>query len=103
VRSVEAYVRNTFAAVFRSTEQGNVPDDLKLDGRLSASNAISVGARIGPQAFSAAATTGLRNGNRIQRCFRDLQARNAHFMTGEESFINAGRYLTGIPGSVPGL
>ncbi len=103
LRSAEAYVRTTFAEVFRAAGQGNIPDDLKLDGRLSASNAVAVAAQIGQLAFSASATTGLRNGSRIQRCFRDLQAGNAHFMTGEEAFINAGKYLAGIAGAVPGL
>lgn len=103
LRSGEAYVRSTFDSLFEMAQQGEIPDALKLDGRLCASNIISIGAQIGQAAFASSATTGLRNGSRIQRSFRDLNAGNAHFLTGEQSYIDAGRYLAGMPGSTPGL
>jgi alkylation response protein AidB-like acyl-CoA dehydrogenase len=96
LRSADAYVRSTFHALYAAAEQGPISDDLKLDVRLCASNVISSGAQITQQAFTSSATTALRNGSKIQRCFRDLQAGNAHVMTGEQSFIGAGRYLAGI-------
>jgi indole-3-acetate monooxygenase len=96
LRSADAYVRGTFESLYAAAEQGHIPDDLKLDVRLCASNVIAAGAQISQLAFTASATTGLRNGSKIQRCFRDLQAGNAHVMTGEQSFIGAGRYLAGI-------
>lgn len=103
LRSGEAFVRSTFDQLFDLAQQGEVPDALKLDGRLCASNIISTGAQIGQAAFTSSATTGLRNGGRIQRCFRDLNAGNAHFLTGEQSYIDIGRYLAGMPGATPGL
>jgi indole-3-acetate monooxygenase len=96
LRAADAYVRSTFDALYTAAEHGHIPDELKLDVRLCASNAISAGAQISQLAFTSSATTGLRNGSKIQRCFRDLQAGNAHVMTGEQSFIGAGRYLAGI-------
>jgi alkylation response protein AidB-like acyl-CoA dehydrogenase len=96
LRSADAYVRGTFESLYAAAEQGHIPDDLKLDVRLCASNVIAAGAQISQLAFTASATAGLRNGSKIQRCFRDLQAGNAHVMTGEQSFIGAGRYLAGI-------
>ena len=96
LRSADAYVRSTFDALYSAAEQGHISDDLKLDVRLCASNVISSGAQISQQAFTSSTTTALRNGSKIQRCFRDLQAGNAHVMTGEQSFIGAGRYLAGI-------
>jgi alkylation response protein AidB-like acyl-CoA dehydrogenase len=96
LRSADAYVRDTFESLYAAAELGHVPADLKLDVRLCASNVISTGAQISQLAFTASATTGLRNGSKVQRCFRDLQAGNAHVMTGEQSFIGAGRYLAGI-------
>lgn len=102
-RAAESYVRTSFDELFRAAKAGNIPDGLKLDARLSASNMITVGARIGQQAFTAAATSSLRNGHQIQRSFRDLQAGNAHFLTGEQSYIDAGRFLAGISGAGPGL
>jgi alkylation response protein AidB-like acyl-CoA dehydrogenase len=95
-RSADAYVRNTFKDLYSSAERGNVSEELKLDTRLCASNALKVGMQISQLALTSSATTGLRNGSKIQRCFRDMQAGNAHVMTGEQSFIGAGRYLAGI-------
>ncbi|HMO69355.1 MAG TPA: acyl-CoA dehydrogenase family protein [Novosphingobium sp.] len=103
LRSADAYVRDTFARLFDGVQQGTIADDLRLDGRLSASNVITTGAEIGQKAFAASATTGLRNGSRLQRCYRDLQAANAHSLTGEQAYIDAGRYLAGLPGATPGL
>jgi alkylation response protein AidB-like acyl-CoA dehydrogenase len=103
LRSAETYVRSSFDALFRGAGEGTLADDLKLDGRLSACNAIAVGVDVSQQAFTSSATTGLRNGSRIQRCFRDMQAANAHFLTAEQSFIASGRFLAGIPGAAPGL
>jgi alkylation response protein AidB-like acyl-CoA dehydrogenase len=101
LRSAASYVRTTFEALFDAAETDTISDALKLDGRLCASNIIAAGAEIGHAAFASSATTGLRNGSRIQRSFRDLQAANAHFMTGEQSFIDAGRCLAGVAGAAP--
>ena len=96
LRSADAYVRSTFDDLHAAAERGDISDDLKLDVRLCASNVISAGAHISQVAFTSSATTALRNGSKIQRCFRDLQAGNAHVMTGDQCFIGAGRYLAGI-------
>jgi alkylation response protein AidB-like acyl-CoA dehydrogenase len=96
LRSADAYVVRTFESLHAAAEQGRIPEDLRLDVRLCASNVIAAGAQISHAAFTASATTALRNGSKIQRCFRDLQAGNAHVMTGEQSLIGAGRYLAGL-------
>jgi hypothetical protein len=65
---------------------------------------LAAGSQITQLALTSCATTALRNGSKIQRCFRDMQAGNAHVMTGEQSFITAGRYLAGIdPTAFPGF
>ena len=96
LRSADAYVRNTFKDLYSSAERGTISEDLKLDLRLCASNVVSAGMKVSQLAYTSSATTGLRNGSKIQRCFRDMQAGNAHMMTGEQSLISAGRYLAGI-------
>jgi indole-3-acetate monooxygenase len=93
LRSAEAYVRNTFEALYCCVEQGQSSEELALDTRLAASNMIAVGTQVSQKAFTSSATAGLRNGSRLQRCFRDMQAGNAHFLTGEQSFIDCGRLL----------
>lgn len=103
LRSADAYVRTAFDGLFSAAGRGAIPGELKLEARLSASNAIGVATQVAQQAFTRSATTGLRNGSKIQRCFRDTQAGNAHFITGELSYIAAGRYLAGIPDAELGL
>lgn len=93
LRSAEAYVRSTFEQLYRCAQSGPIPAELSLDSRLCASNMLATGTRIAQVAFTSSATTGLRNGSMLQRCFRDMQAGNAHFLTGEQSFIDSGRLL----------
>jgi indole-3-acetate monooxygenase len=93
LRASEAYVRNTFDRLYDCTKAGDSSAELDLDTRLSCSNMLSVGSRIAQTAFTSSATTGLRNGSLLQRCYRDMQAGNAHIMTGEQSYIDAGRQL----------
>jgi alkylation response protein AidB-like acyl-CoA dehydrogenase len=99
LRSAEAYVRRTFSRLFEAAQSGTFEEDLKIDGRLCASNALAVGNRVAQMAHMSATTYALRSGNALQRCFRDLQAGNAHFLTGELSWIDAGKALAGLPGA----
>jgi alkylation response protein AidB-like acyl-CoA dehydrogenase len=100
LRAVEAYARRTFSALYDAAAAGAIPEDLKLDGRLCASQALKVAAHVAQAAYAACTTAALRDGSVLQRCFRDLQAANAHVMTGEQSWIEAGRVLAGVPGAV---
>lgn len=99
LRAAEAYVRTTFAELFDGAERGEIAEDLRLDGRLCASHATRVAAAAAQAAFSSATTTALREGSPLQRCYRDLQAGAAHFMTGEQSTIDLGAVLAGAPGA----
>jgi alkylation response protein AidB-like acyl-CoA dehydrogenase len=99
LRAAEAYVRATFEALYAAAQAGAVPDELKLDGRLCASQATFVAARITQTAFAACTTNALRNGSVLQRCYRDMQAAVCHFMTGEQSMLDIGAVLAGAPGA----
>ena len=41
-----------------------------------------------------------RNASALQRAFRDIHAGNAHFLTAEQSWIDAGKVLAGAEGAV---
>lgn len=98
-RAAEAYVRRTFDRLFDTAEAGAAPDDdMRLDGRLCANHALAVAVRVAQAAYASATTGALRNGSAIQRCFRDIQAGNAHFLTGEGSVLDAGKAITGEAG-----
>lgn len=98
-RAADAYVRRTFDLLFAAAEAGAVPDDLRLDGRLCANHAFAVAVRVAQAAYSSSTTHGLRNGSAIQRFFRDINAGNAHFLTGEASVLDAGKVIAGIEGA----
>jgi alkylation response protein AidB-like acyl-CoA dehydrogenase len=99
MRAAEAYVRSTFVELYDCAERGRVPEELKLDGRLCASHATFAATRAAQTAFASCTTTALRDGSRLQRCYRDMQAAVCHFMTGEQSMIELGSVLAGAPGA----
>jgi alkylation response protein AidB-like acyl-CoA dehydrogenase len=99
LRAAEAYFRTTFDRLFDAAVSGTVTPEMGLDGRLSTSHALVVAVRIAQAAFAAATTTGLRNGNAIQRVFRDINAGNAHFLTAEQSLIDSGAVIAGVAGA----
>lgn len=99
LHSAEAYLHQTFTRLFDEAEAGTITDDMRIDGRLSASNALDVAAQIAQTAFTAATTHAVRKGNAIERCFRDINAGNAHFLTAEQSLIDAGKVLAGVEGA----
>ena len=103
LQAASIYVRDTFTRLYDGAAAGENPDRLKVDGRLCSTLALITGNEICQTAFTSSATTSLRNGSRLQRCFRDMQAGNAHFLTGEQALIEAGAFLAGQPGSSHGL
>lgn len=100
LRSAEAWFRRTFDRIHALAEAGEpIPDVLRLDGRLSTSHAFVAATRIANTAFASATTAAIRNGHPLQRAWRDIQAGNAHFLTAEQSLIDAGAVLAGVPGA----
>ncbi|HUD27403.1 MAG TPA: hypothetical protein VMQ93_00930 [Novosphingobium sp.] len=98
-RAAEAYLRRTFDRLFVAASGGEVPEPLRLDGRLAASHAFVVAMRVGQAAYAACTTTPLRNGHTLQRAFRDICAGNAHFLTAAQSLTDAGRVIAGAEGA----
>ncbi len=99
LRASEAYVRRTYEQLYAAAEAGHVPDGLRADGRLCACNAYAMAMRVVQAAFAGTTTFGIRDTNAIQRTFRDIQAGNAHFLTADMAFIDAGKWLAGIEGA----
>lgn len=99
LRAAEAYVRRSFSSLYAAAVTGTVSDEMKLEGRLCASHVFLVAMRTANAAFASCTTTALRNGCAIQRFFRDIHAGNAHYITSEQSLIEAGRVIAGIEGA----
>ncbi|PEQ12020.1 hypothetical protein B2G71_14685 [Novosphingobium sp. PC22D] len=99
-RAAEAYFRDTFDSLFEAAGQGTITEDMRVDGRLSTSHAFVVAMRVAQAAYAACTTTALRNGSPIQRAFRDICAGNAHFLTAEQSLIDAGAVVAEAEGAM---
>jgi alkylation response protein AidB-like acyl-CoA dehydrogenase len=101
LQAAEAYLRGTFAQLYAAASEGAaIPDALRLDGRLSTSHAFVVAMRVAQTAFASCTTAAVRNGSALQRAFRDIHAGNAHFLTAEQSLIDAGKVLAGAEGAM---
>jgi indole-3-acetate monooxygenase len=101
LRAAEAYFRGTFANIHAAAcESRPIADELRLDGRLSTSHAFVAAMRVAQTAFASCTTFAIRNGSAFQRAFRDIHAGNAHFLTAEQSLIDAGKVLAGAEGAV---
>ena len=99
LRAAERWFRHTFDTLYEAAETGAVTDDMRLDGRLSTSHAFVAATRIAQAAFASCTTHAIRDGQPIQRVFRDIQAGNAHFLTAEQSLIDAGKVIAGAQGA----
>jgi len=100
LHAAEAYMKQTFSRLFDAAGAGRpITTEMQLDGRLATSHALIVATRIAQAAYTASTTHGLRNGSTIQRYFRDINAGNAHFLTAEQSVIDAGKVLAGVEGA----
>jgi alkylation response protein AidB-like acyl-CoA dehydrogenase len=101
LHAAEAWLRGTFAKLYEAAQAGDpIADTLRLDGRLAASHALVVAMRVAQTAFAACTTAAVRNGSALQRAFRDIHAGNAHFLTAEQSWIEAGKVLAEAEGAM---
>ncbi|MCW1429624.1 acyl-CoA dehydrogenase family protein [Novosphingobium sp. JCM 18896] len=101
LRAAEAWFRGTFDRLYDDAVDGReIAAATRLEGRLSTSHAFVVASRVAQTAFASCTTHSVRNGSRLQRAVRDIQAGNAHFLTAEQSLIDAGRVLADAEGAV---
>ncbi|MBW8754509.1 MAG: hypothetical protein JF595_10210, partial [Sphingomonadales bacterium] len=101
LHAAEAYLRGAFAKLYTAAESGGeLTAAMRLDGRLSTSHAFVVAMRVAQAAFASCTTHAVRSGSPLQRAFRDIHAGNAHFLTAEQSLIDAGKVLAGAEGAM---
>ena len=99
LHAAEAYVRRTFSGLFGAAKADKVTAVMRLEGQLCTSQAFAVAKRIANSAFASCTTQAVRNGNAIQRCFRDIHAGSAHVLNSEQALIDTGKVLVGIEGA----
>jgi alkylation response protein AidB-like acyl-CoA dehydrogenase len=99
LRSATAYMKDTFTRIFEAAATNSITEEMKLDGRLSTSHAMRVALGIARTGYLGCSTHALRNGNIIQRVFRDIHAGGAHSLTHENSMIDLGNVIAGGKGA----
>ena len=101
LNAAEAYLRGTFARLYAAaSDSGEITAAMRRDGRLSTSHAFVVAMRVAQAAFASCTTAAIRSGSALQRAFRDIHAGNAHFLTAEQSLVDAGKVLAGAEGAM---
>jgi alkylation response protein AidB-like acyl-CoA dehydrogenase len=103
LHAADAYVRRTFSRLFDAALADTVTAEMRLEGQLCTSHAFTVASRVADTAFASCTTRGVRNGNAIQRCYRDIHAGSAHVLNSQQSLIDSGKVLAGVPGAVTPL
>jgi alkylation response protein AidB-like acyl-CoA dehydrogenase len=99
LHAADAYVRRTFSDLYDAAKADRVTAEMRLEGQLATSHAFTVAKRLAQTAFAACTTRALRDGNAIQRCFRDIHAGSAHVLNSEQALIDAGKVLVGVEGA----
>jgi alkylation response protein AidB-like acyl-CoA dehydrogenase len=101
--AADAYVRRTFSDLYDAATCDRVTAEMRLEGQLATSHAFAVAKRVAGTAFDACTTRAVRNGNAIQRCFRDIHTGSAHVLNSEQALIDAGTVLAGVDGATTPL
>ena len=99
LHAADAYVRRTFSDLYDAATADRVTAEMRLEGQLATSHAFTVAKRVAQTAFAACTTRGVRDGNAIQRCFRDIHAGSAHVLNSDQALIDAGTVLAGVEGA----
>lgn len=100
LHAADAYVRMTFSQLFDAAQCDKVTAEMRLEGQLCTSQAFTVAKRVARLAFDSCTTHAVRDGNAIQRCFRDIHAGCAHVLNSEQALIDTGKVLAGADGAV---
>jgi alkylation response protein AidB-like acyl-CoA dehydrogenase len=104
MEACRAFVRSSFDKFFeiaKTVPKGKVPIETRAQVRLAACWATKVAADVGRWAYLQAGSDGLRNNggdNRLQRCFRDLQAGAIHKHVDDNILTDVGTVLLGVQG-----
>ncbi|MEZ5743910.1 MAG: acyl-CoA dehydrogenase family protein [Sphingomonadaceae bacterium] len=93
LRAADAYLRQTFAGLYAAAEAGEPTPEQILEGQVATSHAFTMAKRVAQTAFNAATTAALRNGNALQRAYRDVMAGSAHVINSDQALLDLGAAL----------
>ena len=103
-RAADRLVRDTFDEVERSVAAGHdVTPRQRADMRIAATYATEACREVAQWAHLAAGTSAIRNGNRLERAFRDVYTGTQHAFINEKTYLDAAQVLLGLVEDQRGL
>jgi len=103
-RAAHRLVLDTFTDMEARIEGGaDLTPAMRADMRLAATYATEASREIVQFAHLAAGTTAIREGNRLERAFRDLYTGTQHAFISENIYTEAGKLLLGLIEDSPSL
>jgi acyl-CoA dehydrogenase-like protein len=96
-RAAHRLVVDTFTEIEAQVAAGaDVTPQMRCDMRLAATYATEACREVVQWAHLAAGTTSIREGNRLERAFRDMYTGTQHAFISENTYIEAGKVLLGL-------
>tara|TARA_B110000503_G_scaffold19879_1_gene29718 strand:+ start:42813 stop:43955 length:1143 start_codon:yes stop_codon:yes gene_type:complete len=103
-RAAHRLVVDTFTEFESQVEEGaEVTPQMRCDMRLAATYTTEACREIVQWAHLSAGTTSVREGNRLERAFRDMYTGTQHAFISENTYIEAGKVLLGLSADSPAL
>lgn len=103
-RAADRLVRDTFTEVESAVAAGApVTARQRADMRIAATYATEAAREVAQWAHLAAGTTAIREGNRLERAFRDVYTGTQHAFIGEKTYMDAAQVLLGLVEDQRGL
>lgn len=103
-RAARLLVVNTFEECEAKVQRGSaVTTQMRADMRLAATYATEACREVVQWAHLAAGTTAIREGNRLERAFRDMYTGTQHAFISEKTYVDVAQLMLGIVEDAPGL
>jgi alkylation response protein AidB-like acyl-CoA dehydrogenase len=88
--SAKAFVHDAFSRLYDAALVDRVTPELRARAHLASAHAVHTCAEVTRRMYLAGGSSALRNGSRIQRCFRDAHGASQHVLMGERVPIEYG-------------
>ena len=103
-RAAHRLVVDTFTAMEERVKTGaSLTPDMRAEMRIAATYATEASREIVEFAHLAAGTTAIREGNRLERAFRDMYTGTQHAFISEKTYTEAGKLMLGLIEDSPAL
>lgn len=103
-RAADALVVREFVEISDRVLAGeDLSLEMRADLRIAATYATEASRKVVEWCHLAAGTTAIREGNRLERAFRDLYTGTQHAFVSEKTYTDAAQVLLGLSDQFPGL